>query len=71
MFDVHNVDRFVDLLAVKANRTVFVEVKDGSRPPSGRKVKDHQAALHTLLRRAGAEVAVVESLDDLHQFERL
>jgi hypothetical protein len=65
-----------DLYAVKGGRSVWIEckaeramrrTKNGSRENATR---DRQAETHAELRRYGAEVAVVATLEDLAQLER-
>lgn len=53
---------FPDLVVAKAGRTVLVEVKDGAKPPSARKLTEDEQTF------AGAwrgEYRVVESVDDV------
>lgn len=53
---------FPDLVVAKAGRTVLVEVKDGAKPPSKRKLtKDEQ----TFADAWRGEYRVVESVDDV------
>jgi Holliday junction resolvase-like predicted endonuclease len=59
-YDVNHVSRFVDVIAVKAGRVVFVECKTGKAKP-----KPHQLQLHAELRRAGAEVVVLTSVEQV------
>lgn len=59
-----------DLLAIKAGRVVFVEVKDGKQPPSRRKLTVAETWVHFDLRVNGAEVYVMEDATDLSYFER-
>ena len=61
---------FFDLICCKGGRVVFVEVKDGSKKPSKRKLTSDEAVIHARFRAAGAEVVLVERLADLAQFER-
>jgi hypothetical protein len=68
--DTSQLDDYFDAVLVKGGRIVFAEVKDGAKPPSKRKLKANQVDLHELYRRAGAEVVVLASLDDLQQLER-
>lgn len=51
-----------DLLVGKCNTTVLMEIKDGNKPPSKRKVKPGQEMWHAEWR--GAPVAVVLSIED-------
>lgn len=61
---------FPDLVAMKAGRVVFVEVKDGARVPSERKLKPVQVEAHKLFERYGVHVHVVCSANDLQQLDR-
>lgn len=51
-----------DLLVGYQGRTYLLEVKDGSKPPSARKLTPMQIAWHRDWR--GGDVAIVTSLDD-------
>jgi hypothetical protein len=50
-----------DLLVGIQGRWLLVEVKDGSRPPSGRRLRPSQAAFHRIAQAAGLPVHIVES----------
>jgi Holliday junction resolvase len=66
VYHVNTVSKFVDVIAIKESRVVFVEAKTGRNKP-----KPHQEALHQEIRRAGGEVAVVASEADCQAyFER-
>lgn len=67
VLDVHGLRKFVDAIALKGGRCVFIEFKAG---PTQKARKQRQGELHQEMRRAGAEVAVVATVDDLAQFER-
>lgn len=71
---VHDSSRYgsgyFDLTCVKGGRVVFVEVKDGAKPPSARKLTEDEIEIHRRFKAYGAEVVVVETLADLAQFER-
>lgn len=54
-----------DLLAIKRGRVVFIEVKDGAKRPSARKLTPDQVELHAAFRAAGAPVHVVTSVDEV------
>lgn len=56
-------DGFFDLVIQKPRRTVFVELKDGKKPPSARKLTQAEADLHADFIAAGAEVVILESID--------
>jgi hypothetical protein len=68
--DTSKVPNFFDALAIKHGRICFIEIKDGAKSLSRRKLRPNQEALHADFRRAGAEVVVLESLSDLAQLER-
>ena len=53
-----------DLYAVKAGRAVWLEVKDGDKPPSRRTLTPDQERLHARLLAAGAELHVITSLEE-------
>lgn len=61
---------FPDLVALKAGRVVFVEVKDGAKSPSRRALTDDESATHQLFARYGVHVHVVCGVDDLMQLDR-
>jgi len=54
-----------DLVAVKHGRTVFIEVKDGAKVPSARKLTADEVACHEWFARHGVAVLVIEGLEDL------
>lgn len=53
-----------DLVAVKSGRCVFIEVKDGAKPPSARKLTPDQQRLHWSFQSAGFPVRVITSVDE-------
>lgn len=54
-----------DLWVAKAGRQLWLEVKDGEKPPSERKLTRDQVAFHAKLARAGVPVVVLTSLDQV------
>ena len=46
-------------------RAEFIEVKDGSKPPSARRVTKDGQWFHELLRRAGVTVRVIERVEQV------
>lgn len=61
--DTSRLKRFVDLIAVKGGRVEWIEIKDGSKPPSARKLTPDEADLHSALKQAGVEVRIIESVE--------
>lgn len=53
-----------DLFAVRRGRIVPVEVKDGSKPPSARKLSPSEQRVHQACLAAGVPVVVVETIED-------
>ena len=56
---------FPDLIAAKRGRIRFIEVKDGSLPPSGRKLTVAETKLHADFQAAGVDVEIVTSVEDV------
>ena len=54
-----------DLIVVRKGRVVAVEIKDGSKPPSKRKLSSGEEEFRTLWEAGGGEWALIESLDDV------
>ena len=61
---------FPDLACFKAGRTVLIEVKDGDKSPSRRKLTSDEQSAHAEFRRAGIHVHIVERIADLQQLDR-
>src|ERR1043166_630596 len=53
-----------DLVCAYRGILYLLEVKDGSKPPSARKLTVEQVRLHDMLRQHGVKVHVVTSEDD-------
>ena len=56
---------FPDALVFWRGRAIPVEIKDGSKPPSARKLTEAQEALHARWASAGWPVVVVETEADV------
>lgn len=52
-----------DLLVAHRARLMLIEVKDGKKPPSDRKLTPDQVKWHALAKTFGIEVHVVESVE--------
>jgi len=55
---------FCDLVTFQRGTVRLLEVKDGSKPPSKRKLTPAQITLHGLAERHGCKVHVVATIDD-------
>jgi hypothetical protein len=55
---------FFDLVAVRAGEVRFIEVKDGKRVPSERRLTPEEEQVHQRFQYAGAAVVVLESVED-------
>lgn len=53
-----------DGIVIWRGRTAFVEVKDGSKPPSARKLTDNEQSLRATVELAGGDYLVWLSVDD-------
>jgi hypothetical protein len=54
---------FFDAIAIRRGRVVFIEIKDGSKPPSARKLTADEIDVHRDFLTHGATVVVVSSVD--------
>lgn len=61
---------FPDRIAIKAGRVVFLEVKDGTKPPSRRRLTADEVTLHAQFHAFGVHVHVVETVADLVTLDR-
>ena len=55
---------FPDLVVGKAGRLVLVEIKDGSKKPSARRLTKAEAAFWAKFGEAGVQVEIIESIED-------
>lgn len=53
-----------DAVVFFRGRTYLVEIKDGSKPPSGRALTDKEVRLHALARDHGCTIPILRSEDD-------
>lgn len=56
---------FPDLVAARRGVLKLIEVKDGTKPASARKLTDDEAIYHAMMAAAGCPVVIVESLEDV------
>ena len=59
---VHTVKGFVDAVVGINGRNLLVEIKDGSKPPSARKLTDDELEFHLFWK---GTIHIVESVDDV------
>ena len=64
VWDTHHYPEFVDAIAMKAGRLKFIEIKDGSKPPSARRLTLAQEHLHGWLQWAEHPVVVLASVEE-------
>ena len=55
---------FPDLVIAKAGRLVLVEIKDGAKKPSARRLTKAEAAFWAKFGEAGVWVEIIESIED-------
>ena len=53
-----------DCLAVRGGRLVPIEIKDGSKPPSARRLTPAEQAVHDAFAAAGVPIVVVTSVHE-------
>jgi hypothetical protein len=64
----HVGDGFPDAFVLWRGKCLPVEIKDGSKPPSRRKLTPAQTVFHAEWARAGVPVTVLETEDDALKF---
>ena len=55
---------FPDLIVMFRGRIYLVEVKDGAKPPSRRRLTPAQQVLHVEVERSGCKVHIVKNKDE-------
>jgi Holliday junction resolvase len=56
---------FPDLIALKAGRVEFIEVKDGDLPPSRQRLTEAEKAIHEVFKAKGLPIRIVTSVDEV------
>ncbi len=59
-FETHQIPGLLDVIVAYRGRLTWLEIKDGQKPPSERKLTAAEEATISRLRRVGAPVHVVE-----------
>lgn len=59
VFETHQIPGLLDMVVAYRGRLVWLEIKDGAKPPSERRLTPAEAATIARLDRVGAPVAVV------------
>lgn len=62
---------FPDLVVAKAGRLLLLEVKDGSKSPSRRKLTADEQEAHGKFKAYGVDIVVVEKVEDLERLAHL
>lgn len=52
-----------DLFAVKGGRVIPIEVKDGAKPPSARRLSESEQRQHDAFRANGCPVVILETVE--------
>jgi hypothetical protein len=58
-------DGFFDAIVAKRGRMLFVEIKDGAKPPSRQRLTDDEVKVHRDFVEAGCEVVVLTSVEQV------
>lgn len=62
-FETHQIPGLLDVIVAYRGVLTWLEIKDGAKPPSARRLTEAEEATITRLRRVGAPVHVVETTD--------
>ena len=68
VLDVSQLKNCCDLIAAKGKRSIAVEVKDGSKPPSARKLSSGELKFKEYWR---GEWALIESVNDVIELDKI
>ena len=63
-YDVSGTPGFFDAVAVRRGVVRFVEIKDGDKCPSARRLTHQQEKLHEYFAQFGATVVILTGVDD-------
>jgi hypothetical protein len=65
--DVHSLPDFVDIIVTYQDSTVMVEIKDGAKPPSARKVTPGEQKFSDYWISKGGKWACIKSLEEVRE----
>ena len=60
-------DGFPDVVVAKFGRDFLIEIKDGSKPPSARKLTEDEEKFHSTWK---GHIEIIETVDDVFRFDR-
>lgn len=66
----HETPHFVDILVIKSGFVGFVEIKDGQKPPSARKLTNGEQGFKDAMDVYGGNWFLVKDLDDVLEVDR-
>src|SRR5689334_3296462 len=61
---------FPDIVAAKAGVVKLIEVKDGKKPPSARKLTRPEQMYHAEMAAAGCPITIIETLEQVEALNR-
>jgi len=61
---------FPDIVVGKYRHTILIEIKDGSKPPSKRKLTDDEADFHSSWRGAACVIETIQDIEKLDKWLR-
>lgn len=64
VYDAANDNAPYDLIVFWRGQTIFVEIKDGAKPPSARKLTPKAIEFHEVCTRHGGKVVIVKCVED-------
>jgi len=67
VLDISQLKNCCDAIVAKGNRTIAIEIKDGSKPPSARKLSEGEAKFRDGWR---GEWALIESVNDVIELDK-
>ena len=69
--DVSMMKNFCDEIWIRSGMVFFIEIKDGSKPPSARQLTDGEVGFKRKLEAMGGYYKLIESNEDVNELFRL